>query len=102
MALSEEDVTRIARLARIELSLEQRNRAKEELNRILPLFDRLQAIDTRGVEPVAQPLSAHVDIALPLRDDTATVANAPTRRTELMANAPEASEGLFLVPKVLE
>ena len=102
MALSKEDVARLARLACIELGLEQRDRALAELNRILPLFDQLQAVDTHGVEPLAQPLSAHVDIALPLRADVAIEPSSQARRAELMANAPDASDGLFLVPKVLE
>lgn len=102
MALSTEEVARIARLARIELSLEQRDRAQAELNSILHLFERLQAVDTQGVEPLAQPLSAHADLALRLREDTVTAAASESRRSELMANAPDSRNGLFLVPKVLE
>ena len=102
MTLSKEDVGRLGRLARIELSPEERDRARQELNRILPLFAQLQAVDTQGVEPLAQPLSAHADIALPLRQDAVTAPSSPDRRAELMANAPDASDGLFLVPKVLE
>src|SRR3546814_5939292 len=69
MALNEQDVARIARLARIELTPDQRSRAQGELNGILHLIERLQAADTQGVEPLAHPLSAHQDIALRLRPD---------------------------------
>jgi aspartyl-tRNA(Asn)/glutamyl-tRNA(Gln) amidotransferase subunit C len=102
MALNEKDVARIARLARIELTPERLTRAQDELNGMLHIIERLQAVDTQGVEPLAHPLSAHEDIVLRLRDDAVTEAGSPERRAELLANAPEAADGLFLVPKVLE
>ncbi|AKQ57558.1 Asp-tRNA(Asn)/Glu-tRNA(Gln) amidotransferase subunit GatC [Bordetella hinzii] len=102
MALNEQDVARIARLARIELTPEQRARAQDELNGILHLIERLQSVDTQGVEPLAHPLSAHEDVVLRLRQDAVTEIASDERRTELLANAPEQSAGLFLVPKVIE
>ncbi|WP_459616724.1 Asp-tRNA(Asn)/Glu-tRNA(Gln) amidotransferase subunit GatC [Bordetella sp. 2513F-2] len=102
MALNEQDVARIARLARIELTPGQRTRAQDELNGILHLIERLQAVDTQGVEPLAHPLSAHEDVALRLRPDTPTEPSSEARRAELLANAPDAADGLFLVPKVIE
>ncbi|AZY50506.1 Asp-tRNA(Asn)/Glu-tRNA(Gln) amidotransferase subunit GatC [Bordetella avium] len=102
MALNQQDVARIARLARIELTPEQQSRAQDELNGILHLIERLQAVDTQGVEPLAHPLSAHEDIPLRLRQDAVTETASAERRAELLANAPEQSAGLFLVPKVIE
>ncbi|MGE8602180.1 Asp-tRNA(Asn)/Glu-tRNA(Gln) amidotransferase subunit GatC [Bordetella trematum] len=102
MALNEQDVARIARLARIELTPEQRGRAQDELNGILHLIERLQAVDTAGVEPLAHPLSAHEDIVLRLREDAVTEQTSADQREALMANAPEQNAGLFLVPKVIE
>ncbi|ANY14711.1 Asp-tRNA(Asn)/Glu-tRNA(Gln) amidotransferase subunit GatC [Bordetella pseudohinzii] len=102
MALNEQDVARIARLARIELTPEQRARAQDELNGILHLIERLQSVDTQGVEPLAHPLSAHEDVVLRLRQDAVTETASEERRGELLANAPEQSAGLFLVPKVIE
>lgn len=102
MALNEQDVTRIARLARIELTPDQRDRAQDELNGILHLIERLQAADTEGVEPLAHPLSAHQDISLRLRPDVVTEIASEARRADLLANAPDARDGLFLVPKVIE
>ena len=64
MAISEQDVTRIASLARIELSPEETAQTQKELNDILGLMAQLQAVDTQGVEPLAHPLSAHQDIQL--------------------------------------
>ncbi|WP_144630352.1 Asp-tRNA(Asn)/Glu-tRNA(Gln) amidotransferase subunit GatC [Bordetella genomosp. 13] len=102
MDLNEQDVARIARLARIELTDAQRGRARQELNGILHLIERLQSVDTQGVEPLAHPLSAHEDVVLRLRDDVATEPSSEARRDELLANAPDAQAGLFLVPKVIE
>jgi len=73
-----------------------------ELNGMLALIDQLQAVDTRGVEPLAHPLSAHENIILRLRDDGVTEQGDADTRTALMANAPAARDGLFLVPKVIE
>ncbi|KAK51885.1 Asp-tRNA(Asn)/Glu-tRNA(Gln) amidotransferase subunit GatC [Bordetella bronchiseptica] len=102
MALNEQDVARIARLARIELTPDQRGRAQAELNGILHLIERLQAVDTQGVEPLAHPLSAHEDITLRLREDAVSEQATEAHRAELLANAPESADGLFLVPKVIE
>ncbi|MDQ8032004.1 Asp-tRNA(Asn)/Glu-tRNA(Gln) amidotransferase GatCAB subunit C [Bordetella genomosp. 1] len=102
MALTAQDVARIARLARIELTPEQQDTAQTELNGILDLIEKLQAVDTTGVEPLAHPLSAHEDVVLRLRDDKPIEPSTPERRAELLANAPAQAEGLFLVPKVIE
>ena len=102
MALNDTDVARIAKLARIELTPDQRGHAQAELNGILHLIERLQAVDTQGVEPLAHPLSAHEDIVLRLRQDAVTETASEARRAELLAIAPDAQDGLFLVPKVLD
>ena len=102
MTISEQDVTRIARLARIQLSPEETAQTQKELNDILGLMAQLQAIDTQGVEPLAHPLSAHQDIQLRLREDTAAPTRSEAERAALMANAPAQAQGLFLVPTVIE
>lgn len=102
MALTDTDVTRIARLARLDMTPDRLTRARDELNGIMGLIERLQSVDTQGVEPLAHPLSAHEDIALRLRPDAVTEAGGEAARAALMANAPAAGEGLFLVPKVIE
>ncbi len=102
MALNDTDVARIAKLARIELTPDQRSHAQAELNGILHLIERLQAVDTQGVEPLAHPLSAHEDVVLRLRQDAVTETASEARRADLLANAPDAQDGLFLVPKVLD
>lgn len=102
MSITDEDVARIARLARIELSPPQLARAQDELNGILSLIEQLQAVDTSGITPMAHPLSAHQDITLRLRQDKACATHTPQERDSLMANAPANDNGLFLVPTVIE
>ena len=102
MALTDSDVTRIARLALLDMTPERLDRARTELNGIMALIERLQSVDTQDVEPLAHPLSAHEDIALRLRPDTVTEKGGEDSRQALLANAPDANDGLFLVPKVIE
>lgn len=102
MAISEQDVARIARLARIELSSDDNSRAQKELNGILGLIEQLQAVDTAGIEPMSQPLSAHHDVVLRLRPDLAAATGTIEDREALMANSPAEANGLFLVPTVIE
>ena len=103
MVLNDQDVARIARLARIELTPEKLDRARGELNAMFGLIERLQAVDTQGVEPLAHPLSVHEEVVLRLCEDAVTEpAGSAERREALMANAPASQDGLFLVPKVIE
>jgi len=102
MAITEQEVIRIARLARLNLNAEQRVQAQADLTKILGLIEELQAVDTSGIEPLAHPLSTIKDVQLRLREDVVTEVSSVQRRTSLMANAPGTAEGLFLVPKVIE
>ena len=102
MALTEQEVARIAELARLQLSPEQLTRAQTELSEILGLIQELQAVDTDGIEPLAHPLSAMTDVHLRLREDVVTEITSTERREALMANAPGKRDGLFLVPKVID
>lgn len=102
MPINDQDVARIARLARIELSETDVARARTELNGILNLIEQLQAVDTAGITPMAHPLSAHQDITLRLRADDACATHTLSQRQALMANAPANENGLFLVPTVIE
>lgn len=102
MAITDQDVARIARLARIAISPTDSDRTQKELNGILGLIEQLQAIDTTGIEPMAHPLSAHQDITLRLRPDVAAATHTTEQRQSLMANSPAESDGLFLVPTVIE
>lgn len=102
MALTDQEVARIARLARLYLTPEQQDQAQTDLNKILGIIETLQSVDTTGIEPLAHPLASVTDIHLRLREDVVTEVSSTERREALMANAPGASKGLFLVPKVIE
>ncbi len=102
MALTEQDIARLARLAGLRLDPSEQERARRELERILGLIAQLQAVDTTGIEPMAHPLEARQDVSLRLRDDRAAPALTLEQRAAHMANAPAQHEGLFLVPTVIE
>lgn len=95
MALSLEDVGRIARLARIELAQGDAEATLSKLNGIFGLIEQMQAVDTTGVAPMSHPQ----DVIQRLRADAVTETN---RREAFQAVAPEAEQGLYLVPKVIE
>lgn len=99
MALTAQDVSRIAHLARLELTETERAAMQTQLNDFFDIVERMRAVDTSGVEPLYTPLSAVQDVALRLRDDAVT---EPDQRDANMRNAPAREDGLFLVPKVIE
>lgn len=95
MPLGPDDVRRVAQLARIRLEQAEAGPMLAELNAILGLIEQMQAVDTEGVEPMSHPR----DVAQRLRPDEVT---EPNRREALLALAPRAERGLYLVPKVIE
>ena len=97
MSLSLDQVRRIALLARIAVSPQEAQAVAEQLNRVLGLIDQIQALDTRGIEPMSHPLEA----VQRLRPDVVTEQN---RREEYQRVAPPGTvdQGLYLVPKVIE
>ncbi|WP_353170772.1 Asp-tRNA(Asn)/Glu-tRNA(Gln) amidotransferase subunit GatC [Paracandidimonas soli] len=102
MTINDQDLLRLAKLSRIEITPEELAGTRNDLNRILGLIADLQAIDTNGIEPMAHPLEAHQDIALRLRPDEAAPTQTTEQRSALMRNAPAQHDGLFLVPTVIE
>jgi aspartyl-tRNA(Asn)/glutamyl-tRNA(Gln) amidotransferase subunit C len=95
MALDLDQVRRIAQLARIEITDDEAQRTLEQLSDIFAMIERMRAVDTTGVEPMAHPLGGHQR----LREDRVTETD---RRADNLANAPEQQDGLILVPKVIE
>jgi aspartyl-tRNA(Asn)/glutamyl-tRNA(Gln) amidotransferase subunit C len=95
MSLTLEQVQRIAHLARIELSAAQSETTLSQLNDIFAVIEQMQAVDTRGVEPMAHAQ----DLAQRLREDRVTEAD---QRDSFQQVAPEVEAGLYLVPKVIE
>ncbi|HTQ76692.1 MAG TPA: Asp-tRNA(Asn)/Glu-tRNA(Gln) amidotransferase subunit GatC [Burkholderiales bacterium] len=99
MSLTLDQVRRVAELARIAVSTDEARAVAEQLNRVLGLIDQMQALDTRGIEPMAHPLDAHLALPQRLRPDAVA---EDDRRGELQAVAPAVDGGLYLVPKVIE
>lgn len=98
MSLNPDQVVRIARLARIEISPAEAAQTGERLNAIFGLIEQLQAVDTRGIEPMAHAVAGG-NSAQRLREDRVTETD---RRAAYQAIAPEVEAGLYLVPKVIE
>ena len=98
MALTPQDVSRIAQLSRLELPSAEQAAMLTQLNGFFRIVEQMSAVDTSGVEPLYTPLSAVQEVALRLRDDTVTETD---NRTANQRSAPAVEDGLFLVPKVL-
>jgi aspartyl-tRNA(Asn)/glutamyl-tRNA(Gln) amidotransferase subunit C len=95
MALSLDDVKRIAALARIAVTPAEAEQALAQLSGIFGLIERMQAVDTGGIEPMAHAQ----DLILRLREDQVS----ETDQRELFQSvAPQVEAGLYLVPKVIE
>ncbi len=99
MALTPQDVSRIAHLARLELSAAEQAQMLTQLNGFFGIVEQMRAVDTRGVEPLYTPLSAVQAVALRLRDDRVSELD---QREANQRSAPAVEAGLFLVPKVIE
>lgn len=99
MSLSDDQLRRLARLARLELRAQDSEALAARLNRVLGLIEQLSAVDTRGIEPMAHPLDEQSTQGQRLREDTVTEAD---RRERYQAVAPAVQDGLYLVPKVIE
>ena len=95
MSLSLDQVQRIAHLARIELSPGEAEQTRDQLNGIFALIEQMQAVDTRGVEPMAHAQN----VAQRLREDRVTETD---QHEAFQQVAPEVEAGLYLVPKVIE
>ena len=95
MSIDKDTVVRIARLSRIAMEEDALEPMAQELNGILAWVEQLGEVDTEGVEPMTGAIAA----TLPQREDRPE-AGAPT--DELLANAPEADDDFFIVPKVVE
>ena len=95
MTISEQDLARVAELARLRLDPATVTEVTDRIANILGMIDRMQAVDTRAVSPMAHPL----DTVQRLRPDEVT---EPDRRAEFLAIAPVSEDGLYLVPRVIE
>ena len=95
MNLTEADIKRIARLARIAVTEQETQTIRGELSNIFQLIETMQAVDTKGIVP----MSHSQDMVQRLREDRVTESN---QRELFQSIAPQVGAGLYLVPKVIE
>ena len=95
MALDKDTVLGIARLARLNIDDQEVEKYSTELGNILDLVAKMEAVDTSGVEPMTHPF----DATMRLREDKVTQSD---QRDKFQAIAPNAENGLYLVPKVID
>lgn len=93
--LSEKDVIKIAKLARIAVTPDEVKTYTEELSKILGFFTVLQEVNTDNIPQ----MTSVADMALPLRQDIVSDGNY---RDAVLQNAPVSEYGCFMVPKVVE
>lgn len=94
-AIDKNTVGKIARLARIKVSEEEKEVLSGELTNILKMIEELNAVNTDGVEP----LTSVVQMQMFEREDKVTDGGVPEK---ILQNAPEQTAGFFVVPKVVE
>ena len=99
MALTHDDIARIANLARLELNQNESERMLAGLNQFFEVVEQISAVDTTGITPLSHPVAAIKEIELRLRDD---VVSEPNNREANQKSAPAVEKGYFLVPKVIE
>jgi aspartyl-tRNA(Asn)/glutamyl-tRNA(Gln) amidotransferase subunit C len=95
MALTLEDVKRVAHLARIAVDETEARAVLSQINDVFKLIAEMQAVDTRGVEPMSHAL----DVVQRLREDTVTESD---QHALFQSVAPQVEGDLYLVPKVIE
>jgi aspartyl-tRNA(Asn)/glutamyl-tRNA(Gln) amidotransferase subunit C len=95
MAITQDDVKKIAHLARLHLDENKIPGYTTNLDNILNLVNAMNAVDTQGIAPMSHPF----DMVARVREDVVT---EPNLCEELMAIAPESEMGLYLVPQVIE
>lgn len=95
MSLSTSDVEKVARLARLAMTPAEIETARSQLSGIFGLIEEMQAVNTKGIEP----MSHAQDVAQRLREDKVTETN---QREAFQAIAPQVEGGLYLVPQVIE
>ena len=111
MKVTDKDVAYVAELANLELTEEERTGMLRDLNSILDYIDRLNELDTSDVPPMAQVSDRYGDdeskqgsarFAYASREDILEGLRKSLPHGEALANAPDADEDFFRVPKVIE
>lgn len=93
--ISDETIEYVGVLAKLELSDEEREQAKRDMGRMLDYIDQMNALDTKGIEPMSHAFP----VENVLREDMVTNGDM---RDALLANAPEEKDGMFVVPRTFD
>jgi aspartyl-tRNA(Asn)/glutamyl-tRNA(Gln) amidotransferase subunit C len=96
--ITEDEVRYVAALANLKLTAEEVHKFRGDLDEILEYVDKMNALDTSGVAPMAQVLYEQDDTAT-LRDD---LPHSSLGNQAAVANSPLSAAGYFKVPKVIE
>jgi aspartyl-tRNA(Asn)/glutamyl-tRNA(Gln) amidotransferase subunit C len=95
MSLDAKDVAKIARLARIRVTEDEKTSLAHELSQVMSWVDELQSVNTDGIEPMTSVVGARLKTRADVVDHT-------TNRDDVLANATEPMVGFYTVPKVVE
>ena len=93
MAITVKDVEHVAKLARLELTEEEKEKFTRQLGDVLKYVDQMNEVDTANVEPLSHP----IDFVNVMRED---VVHYEQTKEQLMAYAPDEENGFFKVPKI--
>ena len=93
--ISDETIEYVGILAKLELSDEEKEQAKKDMGSMLDYIDKLGELDTTGVEPMSHVFPVHNVF----REDVVT--NTDDRQN-ILKNAPEEKDGMFVVPRTFE
>jgi aspartyl-tRNA(Asn)/glutamyl-tRNA(Gln) amidotransferase subunit C len=94
MKITMAEVEHVARLARLQISAEEKENLTEQMNRILLYMEKLNELNTTGVEPTSHVIDLHNAFRV-----DAVKESLPREQT--LENAPEANEAEFVVPRVI-
>ncbi len=95
MSLNKEDIAKVARLARLKMNDDELAQVAPKLSGIINFVEQLAQVDTENVKPLASV----VDIAIEMREDEINDAGYADK---ILKNAPEETQGYFVVPNVIE
>lgn len=93
-SISHKEVEHVARLARLDLTEPEKNLFGEQLSQILTFVEQLQEVSTEGIPPTASVAEQE----LLLRED---LPREGLSQEQALSNAPDVSEGFFVVPKII-
>lgn len=95
MKITKQEVEHVAKLGRLELTDQEKEKLTDQLSNILTYVEKLNELDTKGVEPTSHVLA----ISNVMREDTP---RESLTQDKALANAPEKAAGHYKVPKIIE